>query len=446
MFTMAPSPVPTRGNELSESWRATGILSYFLFAILVTWVVFTFPLFYIVITFSVAFLYLGCFFLLAYLEKQPEHIPVLEKWPFVSIIIPAYNRGESLRMSLEHVMRLRETYPGKTEVIVVNDGSMDQTKEILNEFKGKITTIHFDKNKGKAHALNVAWKKAKGNLIAAMDGDSYPNPDTLNKLVPHFYRDTNVGAVTTIVRVNNRHGWLQKIQEVEYYLEFGLKNSVLHTLDSLYVTPGPFSMYAKKALEKIGGYDEYNITEDMEITFHLHQAGYRVILETNAQVYTDVPDTLNKLFRQRQRWSRGGWQTIFKYRKELFSKQKFFFRIFFPLRVILDTSAILFLALATRMGYEYAMDISRSLHAYTTISFETIVFPPLYLNSNLFLYLLIVGITVLMTFYGTHAAGARKRTLSIPGIILFLGVYWVFILSTQVYGLLLALSGGKNKW
>ncbi len=433
-------------EERSERFRVVGLLGYLLFTAVVAWVVFTAPLFYIMITFSVLFLYLGCFFVLAYLEKQPEKIPVLEKWPFVSIIIPAWNRGDSLRTCLQHVMAMVYEYPGKTEVIVVNDGSTDHTKQILSEFKGKIKPIHFEKNQGKAAALNTAWKMAKAELIAAVDGDSYPKSDTLTKLVPHFYRGKNIGAVTTIVRVRNNNGILQKIQEVEYFLEFGLKNSVLHTLDSLYVTPGPFSMYLKSALEKIGGYDTHNITEDMEITFHLHKAGYQIILEPQAQVYTDVPDTVKKLFRQRQRWSRGGWQTIYKYRKELFSPRKFFFRVFFPLRVILDTSAIFFLLLAARMFSEYVFDISRSFHAYTQISFETIVIPPLYLNSNLFLYLLIVGITIFMAMMGTHAAGARRRSISIPAFILFLGIYWVFILSTQVYGLVIAITGGKLKW
>ncbi len=439
------SPLPAENRNMpSDTFRVWGVIGYLLFTALVTWTVFTLPLFIIMVSFSIFFLYMGCFFLLAYVEKQPDKIPVLEKWPSVSMVIPAWNRGESLRKCLQHVTNM--DYPGKWDITVVNDGSTDQTREILNEFKGKIKVIHNERNIGKAMSLNKGAAASKGEFIAAIDGDSFPNPDTLKKLIPHFYRDDKIGAVTTIVRVHNRHHLLARIQEVEYFLEFGLKNSVLHTLDSLYVTPGPFSVYRRSAFDKIGGYDAHNMTEDMEITFHLHQAGYQIILEPFAQVFTDVPDTLNKLFRQRQRWARGGWQTIYKYRGELFSKKKFFFRVFFPLRVVLDTGAIFFLLLAARMFSEYVMDVSRTLNAYTALSFETMVLPPLYLNSDLFLYLLIVGLTILMAVMGTRAAGAKMQNLSIGGIILFLSVYWIFILSTQVWGLFLAMSGGKWKW
>lgn len=432
-------------NLPSDKARVAGALGYLLVIAAAAWAVFNLPLFIIMVSFSVFFLYMGCFFLLAFLEKQTVQVPLLTKWPSVSVIIPAWNRGESLRKCLVHVTAMH--YNGKWDITVINDGSTDQTREILNEFKGQLKVIHNEKNIGKAASLNKAARLSKGEFIAAIDGDSFPNVDTLEKLIPHFYRDEKVGAVTTIVRVHNRSNLLARIQEVEYFLEFGLKNSVLNTLDSLYVTPGPFSVYRRTAFEKIGGYDVHNITEDMEITFALHKAGYSVVLEADAQVFTDVPDTLKKLFRQRQRWARGGWQTIFKYRNEMFSPQKFFFRVFFPLRVILDTGAIFFLLLAARMFSESLTDVYRSLSAYSTIAFETIVLPPLYLNSDLFLYVIIVGLTILMAAMGTRAAGVKTKNLSIVGVILFLSVYWIFILSTQVWGLFLAMSsGGKGKW
>lgn len=443
---MDSSEGPTLNKNMpSDRARVAGALAYLLFIGAAAWAVFNLPLFIIMVSFSVFFLYMGCFFLLAFLEKQTVHVPLLTKWPSVSVIIPAWNRGESLRTCLQHVTAMH--YAGKWDITVINDGSTDQTREILNEFKGKIKVIHNEKNIGKAASLNKAARSTKGEFIAAIDGDSFPNVDTLEKLIPHFYRDEKVGAVTTIVRVQNRNNLLARIQEVEYFLEFGLKNSVLNTLDSLYVTPGPFSVYRRSAFEKIGGYDVHNITEDMEITFALHKAGYSVVLEADAQVFTDVPDTLKKLFRQRQRWARGGWQTIFKYRNEMFSPQKFFFRVFFPLRVILDTGAIFFLLLAARMFSESLLDISRSFTSYSTIAFETIVLPPLYLNSDLFLYMLIVGLTILMAAMGTRAAGVKTKNLSMVGVILFLSVYWIFILSTQVWGLFLAMSsGGRGKW
>ncbi|MFH0970823.1 MAG: glycosyltransferase [Candidatus Diapherotrites archaeon] len=432
-------------KRASEKWRMIGLLVYFLFVGIVAYGVFTLPLFHIMISFSILFLYLGCFFLLTYIEHERKPTPILQKWPSLAIVIPAYNRGESLRTCLECVTKIQ--YPKKMQILVVDDASTDHTQQILEEFKKKgIQSIRQPQNGGKSHAINTGIKKVKGEIIVVMDGDSYPAPDSVMKLVPNFYSHENVGAVTTIVRVHNRKGLLQRIQEVEYFLEFGLKNSVLNTLDSLYVTPGPLSAYKREALEKAGGYDEHNITEDMEITFHLHKLGYRIVLEPDAQVFTDVPDTIPKLYKQRQRWSYGGWQTIHKYRKDLFSKQKFFFRIFFPLRVLLDISAVFFLMLATRMGMGYFHDIQGTLTAYSTISFETIVFPPFYLNSHVLLYLLIVVLTLLMAYFGTRAAGAPARQLSPLGIFLFLSIYWVFIIFIQATSLLRIIYGGRQKW
>jgi biofilm PGA synthesis N-glycosyltransferase PgaC len=431
-------------TEFSK-WQAAALILYFAFALLVTGIVFTLPLFPIMITFSVLFLYMGCFFFLAYMERDKKATPALKEWPTISIIIPAYNRGESLRRCLECVTKLE--YPKKMQIMVVDDASTDQTPEIVKDFKGKgIDFIRFEKNQGKARAINTALKKAKGEIVVAMDGDSYPAPDAIMKLIPNFYAFENVGAVTTIVRVKNNHGLLQKIQEVEYFLEFGLKNSALNTMDSLYVTPGPLSAYTKEALVRMGGYDEHNITEDMEITFHLHKLGYRVVLEPRAQVFTEVPDTINKLFRQRKRWAYGGWQTIYKYRDEMFSTKKLFFRFFFPLRVVLDVSAILFLMLAVRMGLEYWHTAWGTISSYSTIAFETLVVPTLYLNSHLFLYLMIVGITLLLAYMGTRAAGAKVQNISIAGVLLFLSVYWAFIVFIQVYSLVNAIRGGVQKW
>lgn len=428
-----------------NKWQRVGLVVYSIFALFVAWVVFTLPLFPIMITFSVLFLYLGCFFFLAYVERDKKVVPSIDKWPSVSIIIPAWNRGESLRRCLECVTKLE--YPHKMQITVIDDASSDQTGKILDDFEEKgMTFIRSKENQGKAKSINMALKKAKGEIIVVMDGDSYPAPDSVMKLIPNFYNQENVGAVTTIVRVKNNHGLLQKIQEVEYFLEFGLKNTALDTMDALYVTPGPLSAYKKEALVEAGGYDEHNITEDMEITFHLHQLGYRIVLEPRAQVFTEVPDTIKKLYRQRKRWSYGGWQTIYKYRKEMFSKQKLFFRFFFPLRVVLDTMAILFLMLALRMASEYWQTAYGTVTSYSTIAFETIVIPTIYLNSNLFLYLMIVGTTLVLAVLGTRAAHAKVQNLSLLGVLLFLSIYWAFIVTVQVIGLVDAIRGGVQKW
>lgn len=419
-------------------------LAYVLFLVAVGILVFAGPLFWMTIFFNVILIYLACFFMLSFLERESKVLPVVTKWPMMTILIPAYNRGSSLRTCLQKVLAME--YPGKREIIVINDASTDQTKEILAEFKGEIRVITNPKNIGKARSLNNALRFAKGELVTAIDGDSFPAPDCLVRMVPHFYANKEIGGVTTIVRVNNRNGILQHIQELEYFLAFGLHNSVLSAHDAIYVTPGPLSMYRKTALDEMGGWDPTNITEDMEITFHLHSLGYKVVLEPNAHVYTDVPTTIPALWRQRKRWSFGSWQTMFKYRHELFSPKKRFFTFFFPERMILEGSSVIFLFMVFRMLADLLSSITSTLGSAASVGFETISIPAWYMSSSAILYVMLLLLWLALIVFGLHISGERMRKLSIPGLLVFIGVYGIFIITVQAYSLVRVVANREQTW
>ncbi|MDP2666205.1 MAG: glycosyltransferase family 2 protein [Candidatus Diapherotrites archaeon] len=402
------------------------------------------PLQWILVGFNILLLYIACFFLLSYFEWETQPVPTLVKWPMLSILIPAYNRGESLRTCLQHVLAME--YPGKKEIIVLNDASTDQTREILKTFEGKIQIIHFKKNQGKARILNHGLTLVKGTFVAVIDGDSYPRKDAFLYAIPHLVTQEKIGAVTTIVRVHNNHGWLPRIQEMEYFLSFGLHNNMLSSHDGVYVTPGPFTVYRKKALDEMGGYDIHNITEDMEITFHLHAIGYQVLVEPRAQVYTDVPDTLPKLWRQRNRWSYGSWQTMFKYRKELFSPTKSFFYFFFPQRLIMEGSSVIFLFMLIRMGADAFNQITQTYFSWASIGFEQIAVPSFYVTGTLFLYWTLILMWVVLLALGIHIARASFDWRSLPSLIIFVTAYGLFIITVQAYSLARVVMGGKQAW
>ena len=165
--------------------------------------------------FGVYFLFL---FILLYLKYKRElfDYPKIKKFPYISIITAAYNEEATIKETVQAVMSL--DYPkDKIEQIVVNDGSKDKTREIVEKLKRQYKNLILinKENSGKANSLNQAIKLAKGELIAVVDADSYPNRDSLKKMVGHF-EDRKVAAVTSKVLVKNQKKFIERFQAVDY--------------------------------------------------------------------------------------------------------------------------------------------------------------------------------------------------------------------------------------
>lgn len=255
----------------------------------------------------------------------------------VSVLIPAFNEQDSIKGTVESV--LKSDYKFLKEIIIINDGSKDNTLKIARELEKKYSNvIVFDKkNSGKADSLNQAFKIAKGELVAVVDADSYPDTNALSSMVGYF-DDKKTGAVTTRILVRKRDNFLRKMQAVEYKV-IAFTRKLLEFLDSIYVTPGPMALYRKDALSKIGGFDTKNMTEDIEATWHLIHDGYKIKMSFLSKASTIAPDTLKKWFTQRIRWNIGGFQTILKYKHCFFRKGMlgFFILPFFSVSLILGT-------------------------------------------------------------------------------------------------------------
>jgi len=261
-------------------------------------------------------LYFSILFFLLFLrnKKLLQKIPKLTKYPSVSIIVPAYNEEKIISKTIKNLKKL--VYPkNKLEIIVVNDGSSDKTGKIARSFKGIRV---FDKvNQGKkAYALNFGIKKAKGEIIGCVDADSFPKPNALLKSVP-FFNGSKVGAVTTSIFVKEPKKLIQKLQYLEYIM-IVWSRKLLEFLDGIYVTPGAMSLYRKGLLQEIGGFDEKNVTEDIEIAWRILRKGYLIKMATPAKVYTNVPSSFKKWWKQRIRWNIGGLQTSIKHIDTIF--------------------------------------------------------------------------------------------------------------------------------
>jgi cellulose synthase/poly-beta-1,6-N-acetylglucosamine synthase-like glycosyltransferase len=272
---------------------------------------------YIFIAFYFLFL-----FILIYIQNKKYifYYPKPNKDYSLSIVIPCYNEGKTIEETVKSV--LNAGYKNLKKVIVVDDCSKDNSYEIIKKLEKKyplVMAVQTPKNTGNAAgSKNYGARFVNTELIGFTDGDSYIERGSMNKMVG-FFNDEKVGSVTSSVLVHNRDSFIEKVQSIEYkVIKFSRK--LLEFIDSIYVTPGPLGIFRKSAFDKIGGFDVNNLTEDIEITWHLQTEGYKVRMSVLARAYTVAPSKIKDWMKQRNRWNIGGLQTIGKYRKNWFKK------------------------------------------------------------------------------------------------------------------------------
>lgn len=259
-------------------------------------------------------LFTSFYFLILLIQNRDKlHDKVINIFPFVTIIVPAYNEEKTLAKTVASLIKLN--YPkDKYEVLVVDDGSTDNTFSIAKSLERGLPFVkaYHIANKGKGGALNFAIKKAKGEFIGALDADSFVHKDALRHIMAKFDSPQTV-AVTPSLKVYNAKSILEILQEVEYIFGIFLRK-IFAFIGSIHVTPGPFSIYRKSFFDKYGCYDEKNLTEDIEIALRIQSKGFHIENTTNAFVYTVAPKTFLTLLKQRIRWYYGFLINVENYR------------------------------------------------------------------------------------------------------------------------------------
>jgi cellulose synthase/poly-beta-1,6-N-acetylglucosamine synthase-like glycosyltransferase len=301
--------------------------------------------------------------------QDAEENRVLEVSPLVppiSILAPAYNEAAAIRESVRAMLAL--SYP-QFEVIVINDGSKDNTLQLLieefhlyrsarfydNTLPGKpvravyesmdpVPLVVVDKeNGGKADALNVGINVARYPLVCAADCDSLLESDALLRVARPFLEDPGrVLAVGGIVRVANGcqtaggrvlkvdlpRTWIGRCQVVEYLRSFLGGRVAFSAFNSLLIISGAFGLFSKKAVLTVGGYRTDTVGEDMELIVRLHRwartqkLDYRIVFQPDPVCWTEVPESLKILKRQRNRWQRGSIETFWMH-KDMVGRPKF---------------------------------------------------------------------------------------------------------------------------
>ncbi len=312
--------------------------------------------------------------------------------PLVSIIVPAYNEGKVIGHCVDLI--LVSNYQN-FEIILVDDGSKDDTFEIMQRYKDQARVQMFSKpNGGKASALNEGYRRSKGEILLFVDADGIFTPGTIDEMLNGFY-SPKVGAVCGNDAPVNLDRLQTQLMCLQTHVGTGFVRRALAELNCLPIVSGNSGAFRRSVLEQVGigqshplytdlteawevnrrgPFRDGFIGEDLELTWRVHRAGYQVKFAPKAIVMAEVPSTLKDLWKQRVRWARGLLQTI-RLHRDMFFNLKY-----------------------------------GSLGLYLPINFFNMIIVP-------FLQLLVFALLVILL-----AAGYRPIALNLVGIVLWLGL------------------------
>lgn len=245
------------------------------------------------------------------LDRRPPHTPPAF-YPAVSVLVACYNEALSISDTLTSLAA--QDYPGLLEVIVLNDGSTDDSMLVAARVIGQLSSgsrarlklVNFPVNAGKASVLNRGLGLASHDLIVTVDGDCWLRPDSLTRIVERMMSDpegTEAVAGSVLVR-NSRRNMLTRAQEWDYFHGIAAVKRMQSMYHGTLVAQGAFSLYTRRALKSVGGWPPC-VGEDIVITWALLRAGYRVGYAEDALAFTNVPHEFRQFANQRRRWSRG---------------------------------------------------------------------------------------------------------------------------------------------
>lgn len=236
--------------------------------------------------------------------------------PRVSVVVPAYNEAKVITKTIGSL--LAQEYPGELEIIVVDDGSPDDTSAVARDAYGRDprVTVLRKTNGGKASALNVGVARARGEIIVALDADTVFPPDTIARVVAPL-ADPGVGAVSGNAKVGNRTNLVTRWQALEYVTSQNLDRRAFSLLDCITVVPGAVGAWRTAVVRQVGGFSDDTLAEDQDLTLSIRRLGYSIAFADEAIALTEAPDTLRGLAKQRFRWSFGTLQCMWKHRDAL---------------------------------------------------------------------------------------------------------------------------------
>ena len=296
--------------------------------------------------------------------------------PSVTIIVPCYNEAATASKTIDSLLAL--DYPkDKLKILAVNDGSTDNTLEVLNTYRNNPQIeIVSKENGGKHTVLNLGIAQCTTEFVGCLDADSYAKPDALTRIIKRF-ENQDIMAVVPSLHVYKATTLIQKMQKTEYLIGTFIR-SVLGELNAIYVTPGPFSIFRRSVFDKIGPYRHAHNTEDMEMAMRMQSHGLIIACAHDAVVYTSSPKTVRKLYKQRVRWTSGFLHNVKDYKHILLKKGRGHFGNFVvPLMVL---SAVTIVFTVGLLLYNLAQYIYQNVIRFEALGFKMFEWRMLHFN------------------------------------------------------------------
>ena len=229
----------------------------------------------------------------------------------ISFLIPCFNEEETIKATIKNLLAL--DFPNK-QIIVINDGSTDNSAKIIYELQKYLdfTFVDLEFNNGKANALNKGIDYAKYDYVMGIDADTLIDDNAPYFMIEHFKKNPKLAAVTGNPRIRNKKSILGKIQTIEYASMVGSIKRTQALTGKINTISGVFTLFRKSAIEKVGKWDIDMITEDIAISWKFHLAGLHIKYEPRALCRMLVPETIPGLWKQRLRWAQGGQEVVIR--------------------------------------------------------------------------------------------------------------------------------------
>lgn len=385
-------------------------------------------------------LYFEVFLLVSFLErrflKKNVRATGPRTPPSVAIVVPCFNESRGIVGTLQSLVALQ--YPeNKLEIIVVDDGSTDNTLELARTFEkshvgGPSVRVFTKPNGGKHTAMNFALTQTSADLIGCLDADSIVGSLALIHAAEVF-ANTRVAAVTPGIHAKETENMLQHMQKVEYRLSL-FNRFMLAALGSAFITPGPFSIFRTSVVRELGGWVHGHSTEDMEMALRIQEHGFLIANCPAAIVYTSTPPTLRKLFKQRVRWTYGFLRNAFDY-KHMFGSRKYG-----NLGILILPTSLLSIGIAIyffiHVMFEFGVTFER---AYTRISILGISIPHFslfYFNTSAMWFLVWLAVALVLALIsagGWIGTGSKKLPIGTPLFVMFYCFLVPLWLATAVF-------------
>jgi biofilm PGA synthesis N-glycosyltransferase PgaC len=246
-------------------------------------------------------------------KGQPDGPPVLSEYPLVCVIVPCFNEGRQINETVDYL--LASKYPNY-EILMVNDGSADETGELLDRLAArhkKVRVVHLTHNQGKAVALNTGSLMTSAEFLICIDGDALLDPNAITWMMDHMISSPRVAAITGNPRIRNRSTLLGKLQVGEFSSIIGLIKRAQRTYGRIFTVSGVVVCFRKTALHDVGYWSPEMLTEDIDVSWKLQLHHWDVRFEPHALCWILTPETLTGLWKQRVRWAMGGIQVVMKH-------------------------------------------------------------------------------------------------------------------------------------